>query len=80
MWTKTDRDDYKNYIVEKDFTNTSFAAIFALADSHDWGRDATIVCELLRSDGGVLGTRGKNGGKEAAMPLFISNPDLEWQR
>lgn len=80
VWSKTDRDDYDNYVVKRDFSETRFAAIFAMADSHDWGRDSTIICELLRSDGGVLGTRGKDGGKEPAMPLYISNPDLEWQR
>lgn len=63
-------------------------------DSRDWGRDSTIICELLSSENGVLGTRRKEKmemdsdvegresvGKEGeeGLPLIFSNPDLEWQ-
>lgn len=78
---------------QNDFTNTRFAAIFALGDSHDWGRDTTLVCELMRSVDGVLGTRRETGKSvddlrenatdeeiEPSIPFFVSNPDLEWQR
>lgn len=65
-------------------------------DSHDWGRDITLICELLGSQDGVFGTRKKgkeemdsmvktrqSAGRpegETDMPLIFSNPDLEWQR
>ena len=63
-------------------------------DSRDWGRDATLICELLSSENGVFGTRRKEKKEmdsddarrssvgeqgEEHMPLVFSNPDLEWQ-
>lgn len=56
-------------------------------DSHDWGRDITLISELLSSENGVLGTRRQQsneiieGGKQPkqTIPLTFSNADLEWQ-
>lgn len=51
-------------------------------DSYDWGRDMSIINELMQSEGGLLGTMRKDrhiqkpGGE---IPLFFSNPDLEWK-
>lgn len=65
-----------------DFTTTPISAIFVIHDSYDWGRDMTIINELMQSEGGMLGTIRKDrtvqkpGGE---IPLFFSNPDLEWK-
>jgi hypothetical protein len=63
-------------------------------DSRDWGRDTTLICELLSSENGVFGTRRKEKkemdsdirGRESVgqegkedMKLIFTNPDLEWQ-
>lgn len=81
---------------ENDFSKTNISAILVAHDSHDWGRDITLICELLGSQDGVFGTRRKGKeemdsmtkGRDTAgrtegensMPLIFSNPDLEWQR
>jgi hypothetical protein len=77
-----------------DFSQTPISAIFVMHDSRDWGRDVTLICELLSSENGVFGTRrqekkemdsdDKNRSSvgsegEEHMPLVFSNPDLEWQ-
>lgn len=66
-----------------DFTHTPIHAIFVIHDSADWGRDLTIINELMQSRGGMLSTvredrRVQKPGGE--VPLFFSNPDLEWAR
>ncbi|KAI5450076.1 hypothetical protein NCC49_003703 [Naganishia albida] len=96
IWPKTDlaQSDYE-YIIPNDFSKTHISAIIVAHDSHDWGRDITLICELLGSQDGVFGTRrqGKEEmdsmvkGRDTAgrpegensMPLIFSNPDLEWQ-
>lgn len=66
-----------------DFTNTQFKAILVLHDSHDWGRDATLICELMSSRNGVLGTQRQRRDvplpPSEILPLVFSNPDLEWK-
>ncbi|GHJ89943.1 hypothetical protein NliqN6_6345 [Naganishia liquefaciens] len=96
IWPKTDLVDRDyEYILQNDFSTTQISAILVAHDSHDWGRDITLICELLGSQDGVFGTRrrGKEemdsmvAGRESAgrnegentMPLIFSNPDLEWQ-
>lgn len=52
-------------------------------DSHDWGRDMTIINELMQSEGGLLSTVRANRHVQKPMgeiPLYFSNPDLEWAR
>ncbi|KAJ9108237.1 hypothetical protein QFC19_002485 [Naganishia cerealis] len=96
IWPKTDLTERDHeYIIPNDFSKTNIAAIVVAHDSHDWGRDITLICELLGSQDGVFGTR-KRGKKEmesmvegrqsagrpegeTEMPLIFSNPDLEWQ-
>ncbi len=78
MWPKTTLSELDKSIVRKaDFSKIQFSAIFVMHDSNDWGRDATIILELLESKGGQLGTRRKNGGE--SIPLTFSNPDIEWK-
>lgn len=49
-------------------------------DSHDWGRDTTLILDLLNSNNGYLGTRkeGRKNGEEA-VELIMSNADVEWR-
>lgn len=65
-----------------DFRTEKFHAIFVLHDSYDWGRDLTLINELMQSEGGVLGTIRKNRNEQppgGEVPLWFSNPDLEWK-
>lgn len=65
-----------------DFNTTPIEAIFVLHDSHDWGRDLTLINELEQSEGGLLGTMRKDRHKQkegGEVPLWFSNPDLEWK-
>ena len=87
-------NDEKTCEQSNDFSQTPISAIFVMHDSRDWGRDVTLICELLSSENGVFGTRrqekkemdsdDKNRSSvgsegEEHMPLVFSNPDLEWQ-
>ncbi|RSH78616.1 uncharacterized protein EHS24_002345 [Apiotrichum porosum] len=83
IWDRYHFTDEDEKVVRHDidFNFTPIHAIFVLHDSNDWGRDLTIVNELMQSRGGMLGTVRedrtvqKPGGE---VPLFFSNPDLEW--
>lgn len=57
-----------------------FKAVFVLHDSHDWGRDLTLINELAQSDGGRLGTmQDRCDPIKCALPIWFTNPDLEWK-
>jgi hypothetical protein len=78
VWSKTTLTELdKSVVKHEDFAKIRFSAVFCMHDSHDWGRDATIIMELIESDGGKLGTKRKQGGP--SIPLVFSNPDLEWK-
>jgi HAD superfamily hydrolase (TIGR01456 family) len=55
-------------------------------DSHDWGRDIQITCDLLRSQNGHLGslydfkssTAVKGKPHPQQLPLYFSNGDFLW--
>ncbi|KAF2397326.1 HAD-superfamily hydrolase [Trichodelitschia bisporula] len=63
-------------------------AIFVFNDSRDWGLDATVILDLLLSEGGKMGTLSPrngdpslpdNGWQQDGQPrLWFSNPDLWW--
>ncbi|KAL7411169.1 HAD-like domain-containing protein [Mrakia frigida] len=60
----------------KPFSNVAFKAIVVLHDSRDWGLDASVMSELIASEGGVLGTVRKEGEQE--VEVYFCNPDLVW--
>ncbi|KAJ3119289.1 hypothetical protein HK101_007239, partial [Irineochytrium annulatum] len=64
-----------------DLTRDRIAAILLLHDSCDWGRDAQICVDLLRSDGGLLGTLNPRWREEGvqSVPLHAASADLEWR-
>lgn len=85
-WNPTIWDRYHplpedEHIVRRDLDlSQPFAAIFVLHDSHDWGRDLTLINELMQSDNGVLGTiRANRHEVNSKLPLYFTNPDLEWK-
>lgn len=66
-----------------DFSKVHFGAVFAFADSRDWGRDIQLALDLVRAQDGVLGTlkdaRDPSAWKpENQLPVYFSNPDLLW--
>ncbi|EIM21033.1 HAD hydrolase [Wallemia mellicola] len=59
-----------------DFAKVPFSAVLVFKDSADHGLDIQIICDLLRSKDGLLGTEN-NQGKQG-VELHFSNPDLIW--
>ncbi|KAL7423421.1 hypothetical protein Q5752_001001 [Cryptotrichosporon argae] len=83
IWDRTElTEEERAFVKPADFSTLPIAAILVLHDTHDWGRDATLILELMSSVNGVFGTqrpdrrRQKDGGE---VPLVFSNPDLEWR-
>jgi HAD superfamily hydrolase (TIGR01456 family) len=60
-----------------DLHNVQIAAILMLYDATDWGHDLQIMCDVLRSDKGKLGTLANNPTKQS-VPLYFSNSDFVW--
>ena len=62
-------------------------AVLVFHDSRDWGLDAQIIVDLVRSYGGCLGMRNRDptmGGKgpqrsNAKPRIYFSNADDKWQ-
>jgi HAD superfamily hydrolase (TIGR01456 family) len=61
----------------KQLENVKISAILMLYDSTDWGHDLQIMCDVLRSENGILGTLAKNQSKQS-VPLYFSNSDFVW--
>ncbi|KAJ3413631.1 Actin- protein 3 [Chytridiales sp. JEL 0842] len=61
-----------------DLDTTPITAIMMFHDSKDWSRDIQIACDLLRSDGGLLGTLAASDQKHQSVPLYFSNADFVW--
>ncbi|KDE09526.1 HAD-superfamily subfamily IIA hydrolase [Microbotryum lychnidis-dioicae p1A1 Lamole] len=63
-----------------DFSEISFAAILVFHDSFNWGRDVQLICDVLSSSQGVLGTSKLTSEWESSpqLPVHFSNPDLLW--
>ncbi|KAJ3318387.1 hypothetical protein HDV06_003072 [Boothiomyces sp. JEL0866] len=59
------------------FENLQVAAIMMFHDSWDWGKDMQIMCDILRSNEGKLGTLTKDPTKQS-VPLYFSNSDFIW--
>ncbi|WVQ81944.1 TIGR01456 family HAD hydrolase [Cryptococcus sp. DSM 104549] len=81
IWDRTKlRPEEEPFVRRADFSTIPFSAIFMMHDSHDWGRDITLILDLLRSQGGVLGTRQEEmQAGEEAVELIMSNADVEWR-
>ena len=62
-------------------------AIFVFHDSRDWGLDAQIIVDLIRSNGGCLGMRKRDLTMSEKGPerphvkprIYFSNVDDKWQ-
>lgn len=67
---------------------TQIAAILIWSSPRDWCLDIQLVCDLLLSERGIIGTRSARNGNPAfpnfgyqqdnQPKLFFSNPDFEW--
>lgn len=58
-----------------------FTAVVVMHDSRDWSLDSQICCDILRSDGGLLGTLAAYHHSPAfkqSVPIYFSNPDFLW--
>ncbi|OCF37871.1 HAD hydrolase [Kwoniella heveanensis BCC8398] len=83
IWDYTElREEEKSFVRHHDFTSTEFAAALVIHDSYDWGRDVTLLLDLLNSQKGVLGTRRDDhmtAGVKGDVEIVISNADVEWR-
>ncbi|SCV71488.1 BQ2448_3076 [Microbotryum intermedium] len=63
-----------------DFSKISFAGVLVFHDSFNWGRDVQLICDVLSSSQGVLGTSKSASEWESSpqLPVHFSNPDLLW--
>ncbi|TIB65582.1 hypothetical protein E3P78_00427 [Wallemia ichthyophaga] len=59
-----------------DFANVPFSAVMLFKDSANHGLDMQIICDLIRSKDGLIGTESDNG--KQGVELHFSNPDLIW--
>lgn len=62
-----------------DLSNTPINSVLIFHDSRDWGRDVQIVCDVLRSDKGLLGTLQPFHHTPhyiPSVPIYFSNPDF----
>lgn len=55
-----------------------FDALFVFHDSRDATTDTQILCDLLTSKDGVIGTRKRKFGPKPSVPIYFSNDDLQW--
>lgn len=56
-------------------------AVLVFNDLRDMGTDVQVICDLLNSDHGFIGTRRvqRDGvGEEPAIPIIFSNNDFVW--
>jgi HAD superfamily hydrolase (TIGR01456 family) len=63
------------------FDAISIQAVVVFHDSHDWGRDIQVCCDVLRSEHGILGTLSPyhhTPNFQQAAPIYFSNPDFVW--
>ncbi|KAI8911658.1 HAD-like domain-containing protein, partial [Gorgonomyces haynaldii] len=75
IWPFSDPTDaYKDCLVDLD--HESIASIMVFHDSRDWGRDCQIICDVLRSENGKIGT--ENTFNQQAVPVYTSNSDFIW--
>ncbi|PWN39529.1 HAD-superfamily hydrolase [Ceraceosorus guamensis] len=53
-----------------------FGAVIVFHDSRDWGGDIQLMCDVLRSPTGQIGTLGDDTHPQA--PVFFTHEDLIW--
>lgn len=68
-------------ILKADPTEKPFSSIVVFHDSRDWGRDIQIICDILRSENGYLGSLSQfhhTPQFKQSVPMFFTNPDFQW--
>lgn len=72
-------DQIKNIAkVQDSLLETPFDAVLVFSDPRDWATDIQIICDLLNSDRGYLGTLRKKHSESPSIPIYFSNNDLLW--
>ena len=65
--------------IDTDYSQVQFKAVLVLHDSWDWGKDIQLVCDILRSNNGHIGTLSPPSSSQSqAVPVYFSNPDFLW--
>lgn len=72
------RKTLSKHLKPLDLTQHRIEAIMMYHDSQDWGRDLQISLDVLRSDGGSVGTLHSQPDASSQIPIYFSNPDLLW--
>ena len=81
IWPFHDKVDIKarHFANIEDYSRVNFKAVIVLHDSWNWGRDIQLICDVLRSNKGHIGTLSPVGsGQRQSVPLYFSNPDFQW--
>ncbi|WRT68322.1 TIGR01456 family HAD hydrolase [Kwoniella shivajii] len=83
IWDRTELTEAeRSFVRTEDFSNIPFSAALILHDTHDWGRDITLILDLLSSDKGIFGTRREGHNRadvKGDVELVFSNADVEWR-
>ena len=61
-----------------DFKSENISAVMIFNDSKDWGLDAQVIVDLMRSVKGQIGTQ-KTEFHTQSIPLYTSNSDFIWK-
>ncbi|WVQ68148.1 TIGR01456 family HAD hydrolase [Kwoniella botswanensis] len=83
IWDRTElTDEERGFARPKDFSQIPFSAALMFHDSHDWGRDITLILDLMSSHRGIFGTRREGHDRadvKGDVELVFSNADVEWR-
>ncbi|WWC90790.1 TIGR01456 family HAD hydrolase [Kwoniella dendrophila CBS 6074] len=83
IWDRTElTEEEKSFVRPADFSQIPFSAALVFDDTRDWGRDITLILDLLSSDKGVFGTRREGHNRadlSGDVELVMSNADVEWR-
>ncbi|WWC93698.1 TIGR01456 family HAD hydrolase [Kwoniella sp. B9012] len=83
IWDRTElTDEERGFVRPEDFSQIPFSAALMFHDSHDWGRDITLILDLMSSNQGIFGTRREGHDRadvKGDVELVFSNADVEWR-
>lgn len=64
-----------------DISKVPIATVLVCHDSRDWALDIQVICDVLRSEGGLLGTLGPHHHTpnfKQSVPIYFSNSDFTY--
>lgn len=75
-------EHFENFTRQDADIKTPLDAILVFNDPRDTGTDIQVVCDLLNSEGGKIGTKRSlksiDNKKEPSIPIIFSNNDFVW--